>query len=106
MADADPGLQHIAHSETRHRYAGGSLEQLTCRGGGSMHRLSVMIAVVCAVAGLARTGAAQGYQGGIRGAVHDAAGVVPGAEVTAINEETNVSRSTTTNEAGEYNLPN
>ena len=37
--------------------------------------------------------------------MHDAAGVVPGAEVTAINEETNVSRSTTTNEAGEYNLP-
>jgi len=71
-----------------------------------MHRLSVMLMGVCAVIGLARTGAAQGYQGGIRGAVHDAAGVVPGAEVTAINEETNVSRSTTTNEAGEYNLPN
>ena len=44
-----------------------------------MHRLSVMLTVVCAVIGLARTGAAQGYQGGIRGAVHDAAGVVPGA---------------------------
>ena len=71
-----------------------------------MHRLSVMLTVVCAVIGLARTGAAQGYQGGIRGAVHDAAGVVPGAEVTAINEETNVARSTMTNEAGEYNLPN
>ena len=46
-----------------------------------MHRLSVMLTVVCAVIGLARTGAAQGYQGAIRGAVHDAAGVVPGAEV-------------------------
>jgi hypothetical protein len=71
-----------------------------------MHRLSVMLTVVCAVIGLARTGAAQGYQGGIRGAVHDAAGVVPGAEVTVTNEETNVSRSTVTNAAGEYNLPN
>ena len=71
-----------------------------------MHRLSVMLTVVCAVIGLARTGAAQGYQGGIRGAVHDAAGVVPGAEVTVINEETNVARSTVTNAAGEYNLPN
>ena len=71
-----------------------------------MHRLSVMLTVVCAVIGLARTGAAQGYQGGIRGAVHDAGGVVPGAEVTLINEATNVARSTVTNEAGEYNLPN
>ena len=71
-----------------------------------MHRLSVMLTVVCAVIGLARTAAAQGYQGGIRGAVHDAAGVVPGAEVTVTNEETNVARSTVTNEAGEYNLPN
>jgi len=71
-----------------------------------MHRLSVMLAVVCVVAGVSRTAAAQGYQGGIRGAIHDAAGVVPGAEVTAINEETAVVRSTMTNEAGEYNLPN
>ncbi len=71
-----------------------------------MHRLSVMLAVVCAVAGLTRTAAAQGYQGGLRGAVRDAAGVVPGAEVTATNEETNVVRSAMTNEAGEYNLPN
>jgi hypothetical protein len=71
-----------------------------------MRRLSVMLAVVCAIAGLSRTASAQGFQGGIRGAVHDAGGVVPGAEVTAINEETNVTRSTVTNAAGEYNLPN
>ena len=31
---------------------------------------------------------AQTYQGGIRGAVRDANGVVPGAEVVLVNEET------------------
>ena len=71
-----------------------------------MRRLSVMLALVGLVAGEARMANAQGYQGGIRGAVTDAAGVVPGAEVTAINEETAISRTTTTNAAGEYNLPN
>src|SRR5262245_56670229 len=34
----------------------------------------------------------QGFQGGIRGAVRDPGGVVPGADVTLINEGTNVSR--------------
>jgi hypothetical protein len=48
----------------------------------------------------------QGFQGGIRGAVKDAGGVLPGAEVTLTNEGTNVSRSSTTNQAGEYNFPN
>jgi trimeric autotransporter adhesin len=71
-----------------------------------MRRLSVMLAAVCLVAGVARDAVAQGYQGGIRGAVTDTAGVVPGAEVTVTNEETAVSRTTTTNAAGEYNLPN
>jgi len=37
----------------------------------------------------------QGFQGGIRGAVRDPGGVVPGADVTLINEGTNVSRSRT-----------
>jgi trimeric autotransporter adhesin len=49
---------------------------------------------------------AQGFQGGIRGAVHDPGGVIPGAEVTLTNEGTNASRSTTTNNAGEYSFPN
>jgi hypothetical protein len=50
--------------------------------------------------------AAQGFQGGIRGAVKDSGGVIPGAEVTLTNEGTNISRSTSSNEAGEYNFPN
>ena len=49
---------------------------------------------------------AQSFQGGIRGAVKDSGGVIPGVEVTLTNEATSVARNTTTNEAGEYNFPN
>ena len=45
---------------------------------------------------------AQTYQGALRGAVKDAQGVIPGAEVTLINEETNATRSAMSNEVGEY----
>jgi len=48
----------------------------------------------------------QSFQGGIRGAVKDTGGVLPGADVTLTNEGTNVSRSATTNAAGEYSFPN
>src|SRR4051812_11739015 len=48
----------------------------------------------------------QGFQGGIRGSLKDAGGVVPGVEVTLTNEQTNVKRSTSTNERGEYNFAN
>src|SRR5260370_33023286 len=53
-----------------------------------------------------RAAAAQGYQGGIRGDVKDAGGAVPAADVTLTNEGTSVSRSTQTNQAGEYTFPN
>jgi hypothetical protein len=45
---------------------------------------------------------AQGFQGGLRGSIKDSGGVVPGVEVTLTNESTNVGRSTTTNDRGEY----
>jgi hypothetical protein len=48
----------------------------------------------------------QGFQGGLRGALKDAGGVVPGVEVTLTNEQTNVKRSTVTNERGEYVFAN
>ena len=48
----------------------------------------------------------QGFQGGIRGAVRDPGGVVPGAEVVVTNENTGASRTVSTNESGEYNFPN
>jgi hypothetical protein len=44
----------------------------------------------------------QGFQGGLRGAIKDTGGVIPGVEVTLTNERTNIARSTVTNERGEY----
>jgi len=48
----------------------------------------------------------QGFQGGLRGAVKDAGGVIPGVEVTLTNEQTNIKRSVVTNEQGEYSFAN
>src|SRR5437762_3263817 len=48
----------------------------------------------------------QGFQGGLRGSVKDSGGVIPGVEVTLINEQTNINRSTVTNERGEYAFAN
>src|SRR5919198_1409356 len=49
---------------------------------------------------------AQGFQGGLRGAVSDSGGVVPGVEITLTNEQTGIARSTVTNERGEYAFGN
>ncbi|PYS04832.1 MAG: hypothetical protein DMG12_09195, partial [Acidobacteria bacterium] len=46
----------------------------------------------------------QGFQGGLRGSVRDADGVVPNVEVTLVNEATSLSRSTVTNDSGEYSF--
>src|ERR671937_2526194 len=48
---------------------------------------------------------AQQFTGGVRGAVRDANGVVPGVAVTLTNEATNISREVTTNDVGQYNFP-
>jgi hypothetical protein len=47
---------------------------------------------------------AQQFTGGLRGAVSDANGVIPGVAVTLLNEETAISRDTVTNETGQYNF--
>jgi hypothetical protein len=52
------------------------------------------------------TASGQGFQGGLRGSVKDAGGVVPGVEVTMTNEQTNIKRSTVSNERGEYVFAN
>ena len=50
---------------------------------------------------------AQTYQGGIRGAVRDAGGIVtPGADITLTNEATNATRTTQSNQVGEYVFAN
>ena len=61
-----------------------------------------------AVVTLATSGAlfGQGFQGGLRGSIKDAGGVIPGVEVTLTNEQTNIKRSTTTNERGEFVFAN
>src|SRR5262245_17288340 len=47
--------------------------------------------------------AGQGFQGGVRGAVTDPAGAfIPGTVVTITNEGTSATRSTVTNDAGQY----
>src|SRR5881227_117331 len=48
----------------------------------------------------------QGFQGGLRGSIKDAGGVIPGVEVTLNNEQMNIKRSVVTNERGEYVFSN
>ena len=59
--------------------------------------VGVMFLLMCAA-----TIHAQTYQGALRGAVRDAQGLIPGAEVFLVHEDTNAERSAMTNEAGEY----
>ena len=68
--------------------------------------IRVFACLLILIAGAAVEGRAQGFQGGIRGAVKDSGGVIPGAEVTLTNQGTSLSRTTTTNAAGEYSFPN
>jgi len=65
-------------------------------------RLILAALVVCLAA---RTGAAQSFQGGMRGTVKDAQGVIPGATVTLVNQDTGVARDTASNDVGEYSFP-
>ena len=54
----------------------------------------------------ASTGWAQTFRGTILGTVTDSSGAaVVGAKVTARNVDTGIERTTTTNESGEYNIP-
>ena len=62
---------------------------------------SVFVGVVFAVAAIAGV-SAQTFLGSLRGTVRDPQGVIPGAGVTLINEDTNAERSAMTNEVGEY----
>src|SRR6266699_1168390 len=47
----------------------------------------------------------QGFQGGLRGSARDAGGaLVPGLEIKLTNESTSLSRTTVTNDSGEYSF--
>src|SRR5712691_8645253 len=65
-------------------------------------RIVLGVFLVCAAAASV---AAQQFTGGVRGAVQDANGVLPGVAVTLTNEATNISRDVVTNDVGQYNFP-
>jgi hypothetical protein len=67
-------------------------------------RFRVLVCVFVVLAGAA-SASAQQFTGGLRGAVKDANGVIPGVSVTLTNEATNISREVVTNEVGQYNFP-
>jgi hypothetical protein len=69
-------------------------------------RASAIIGALLLVLVASHHAMGQGFQGGMRGSVKDAGGVIPGVEVTLINERTNISRNTSTNERGEYAFAN
>lgn len=66
--------------------------------------------VTCVVVGTVLLASAadangQSYQGGLRGAVKDSQGIIPGVTVTLTNEATGVSRDTVSNDSGEFSFP-
>src|SRR5258705_4971740 len=115
-------LKHSVNSFTSHAYATtvarGVLLALLCavnvcalacdRSHGDVHmrRINVSLSsvIVCAVVVLAGATEvnAHTHLGALRGAVRDAQGLIPGAEVFLINEDTDAARSAMTNEVGEY----
>ena len=60
------------------------------------------LAICGALLAFASIVSAQSYQGAVRGAVRDAQGIIPGVEVTLVNEETSAARTVVSNESGEY----
>src|SRR5213594_59524 len=71
-----------------------------------MRMRAALLLAALAVLTQAGTLFGQGFQGGLRGSIKDPGGVLPGVEVTLTNEATNIARSTTTNERGEYAFAN
>ena len=61
----------------------------------------ISVAIVLVLATFVRADG-QTYQGGVRGQARDQNGVLPGADVTLTNEETNGARTAMTNNVGEY----
>src|SRR6185369_9889929 len=69
-----------------------------------VRRFRLAVCTLLVLAGAAAVGAQQ-FTGGVRGAVRDANGVIPGVAVTITNEGTNISREVTTNDVGQFNFP-
>jgi hypothetical protein len=69
-----------------------------------MKTLRQLLVVALVVATTGSYAVAQTFTGGLRGAVKDANGVIPGVTVELINEGTNAAREAVSNESGEYNF--
>ena len=67
-----------------------------------MRRLALVVGLVAILLAVEENGYAQGFQGGVRGAIRDSGGAVPGAAVSLTNEDTGLTRSAVTNTLGEY----
>ena len=65
-------------------------------------KMLIAVVVVCLAA---RTAATQSFQGGLRGTVRDAQGVIPSVTIALVNEENGVARETVSNAVGEYSFP-
>jgi hypothetical protein len=64
--------------------------------------------IACALALVITSAAparAQSFQGGVRGTLKDAQGIIPGVSVELINVATGQTRETLTNETGQYSFP-
>jgi len=69
-----------------------------------MKTLRQLLVIGLMVATAGSFAAAQTFTGGLRGAVKDANGVIPGVTVQLINDATGASREAVSNESGEYSF--
>src|SRR6267142_4506927 len=67
-----------------------------------MNMRAALVLAATVVVSHATNAFGQGFQGGLRGSIKDAGGVIPGVEITLTNEQTNIKRSVVSNERGEY----
>src|SRR5216683_3338512 len=70
--------------------------------GQPMRKISTSSAYALFLLSVASGVAAQSFQGGLRGAVREGEGIIPGVSVTLVNEATGATRDTVSNESGEY----
>src|SRR5262245_57675750 len=97
-------MEDTSAMKTKHNQTG---RRFSAHGHRVWRSFPALCCLFIALGAFAVTGYGQTYQGGLRGAVRDAAGaVVPGVEMTLTNQETNIARNAITNGEGEYAFAN
>ena len=66
---------------------------------------AVLVCAYALIASFEARTAAQSFQGGVRGTLKDAQGVIPGVIVELVNPATKATRETMTNDVGQYSFP-